>query len=139
MIRKIEKRDSALLSKARTEFPDCWTKEMMDSAFDSGRFFGYVYDGGENFAFITFSTTVDTADIEDLFVSLALRRRGIAKELLSLALKDIEDSGKTAVFLEVRTDNTSAINLYTSFGFEKISVRKNYYTDGDALILKKEI
>lgn len=139
MIRRIEKKDSALLSSAKAEFPDCWTKEMTESAFSSGRFFGYLYKDGENFAFITFSMTVDTADIEDLFVSPAIRNRGIAGELLSLALKEIKEKGKTAVFLEVRTDNIPAINLYSSFGFEKVSVRKNYYSPGDALVLKKEI
>ena len=112
---------------------------MIDSAFDSGRFFGYLYTGGEDFAFITYSLSVDTADIEDLFVSPAIRKKGIAKGLLSLALKDAENKGKTAVFLEVRTDNAPAINLYTSFGFVKISVRKKYYADGDAFVMKKEI
>lgn len=139
MIRRIEKADSALLSSAGKVFPDCWNKEMIDSAFDGGRFFGYLYKDGENFAFITYSLSVDTADIEDLFVSPAIRRRGIAKELLSAALKDIGKRDKTTVFLEVRTDNVPAVNLYTSFGFEKISVRKKYYADGDALVLKKEI
>ena len=112
---------------------------MIDSAFDCGRFFGYVYEDGEGFAFITYSLSVDTADIEDLFVSPALRRRGIAKELLTAAINDIAEKGKTAVFLEVRTDNLPAIDLYTSFGFEKISVRKKYYADGDAFVLKKEL
>ncbi|MBO4594509.1 MAG: ribosomal protein S18-alanine N-acetyltransferase [Clostridia bacterium] len=139
MIRRIEKTDSALLSSARKDFPDCWSKEMIDSAFEGGRFFGYLYKDGEGFAFISYSLSVDTADIEDLFVSPSLRGKGIAKELLTAAIKDVREQGRTIVFLEVRTDNIPAINLYTSFGFEKISVRKKYYADGDAFVLKKEI
>ena len=35
-----------------------------------------------------------------------------------------------AIFLEVRTDNTAAIQLYRKKGFEIHSIKQNYYKDG---------
>jgi ribosomal-protein-alanine N-acetyltransferase len=40
------------------------------------------------------------------------------------------------IFLETRQNNTAALSLYKSFGFEKIGVRKKYYKNEDALTLR---
>ena len=49
------------------------------------------------------------------------------------------DLGVTYIFLEVRSDNTSALSMYSSFGFVEISKRANYYPDGtDAVILRRD-
>ena len=47
--------------------------------------------------------------------------------------------GVKEVFLEVRRSNLPAINLYKSNGYQKISERKNYYGNEDALIFKKDL
>jgi len=43
------------------------------------------------------------------------------------------------VFLEVRTDNSRAINLYKSCGFEEIGIRRKYYqpSGADALVMRR--
>ena len=44
------------------------------------------------------------------------------------------------MFLEVRSSNTPAINLYKKAGFTNLSVRKKYYDDGeDAVVMAKEL
>lgn len=53
------------------------------------------------------------------------RRRGIARALLGLHLASLPQG--TALYLEVRESNTGAAALYTSVGFQKVGVRKNYY------------
>ncbi|MBF0443725.1 MAG: GNAT family N-acetyltransferase, partial [Oligoflexales bacterium] len=60
--------------------------------------------------------------------------------LMKAIFKFIEErNGITELFLEVRPSNKSALKLYQSFGFIKVSIRKKYYSDGeDALILKRE-
>jgi ribosomal protein S18 acetylase RimI-like enzyme len=46
--------------------------------------------------------------------------------------------GELKIFLEVSDKNIHAIKLYERNGYEKISVRKNYYSDGsDAIIMQK--
>lgn len=47
---------------------------------------------------------------------------------------------QTEVFLEVSAQNTPAISLYKSFGFETFNVRKKYYPDRtDALCMKLDL
>jgi ribosomal-protein-alanine N-acetyltransferase len=52
--------------------------------------------------------------------------RGIGKMLLE-ELLGRADEAKAPVFLEVRTDNTTAIRLYEKYGFEQIGLRRRYY------------
>jgi N6-L-threonylcarbamoyladenine synthase len=50
-------------------------------------------------------------------------------------------AGAESLSLEVRADNAAAKNLYTSLGFEQISVRKGYYQPSgvDALVMQLAI
>ncbi|ATW04625.1 ribosomal protein S18-alanine N-acetyltransferase [Sphingorhabdus sp. YGSMI21] len=70
------------------------------------------------------------ADEEELLmiaVSPAYQSRGVGYQLLDQMLKSAQSHGVSAVFLEMRADNT-AQKLYTKFGFERIGLRKAYYT-----------
>ena len=42
--------------------------------------------------------------------------------------------GKCSIFLEVNKNNIKALNLYVKLNFEKVSIRKSYYTDGSDAI-----
>ena len=122
-------------------FTDGWTEKMIIDAFDGGRFnaLGF-FDGDALVGVITFSYSVDTADIEDIAVDKEFRRKGLGDKLLCEALKKIQDENKEKVFLEVRGSNIPAINLYKKAGFTNLSVRKKYYDDGeDAVVMAKEL
>ena len=43
------------------------------------------------------------------------------------------------ILLEVNEKNDSAINLYKKIGFYLINIRKKYYGNEDALIMRKEV
>ena len=45
--------------------------------------------------------------------------------MMTLLLDEVGPDG--VVYLEVRTDNEPALELYRSLGFETIGVRKRYY------------
>jgi ribosomal-protein-alanine N-acetyltransferase len=57
--------------------------------------------------------------------------QGIGKLLLEALLKCADEAG-APVFLEVRTDNTTAIRLYEKYGFEQIGLRRRYYQPSGA-------
>jgi len=63
------------------------------------------------------------AELLNLAVAPAFRRRGIARELLKplLNFRDGE------IFLEVRESNLGARMCYKSMGFQEVSVRQKYY------------
>jgi ribosomal-protein-alanine N-acetyltransferase len=50
--------------------------------------------------------------------------------------KESANKQSSVILLEVRQSNNAAINLYKSFGFKEIGVRKKYYKDEDALMLR---
>lgn len=53
--------------------------------------------------------------------------QGVGHQLLEHMLQAARADDVSAVFLEMRTDNPAA-KLYAKFGFNKIGLRKDYYT-----------
>jgi ribosomal-protein-alanine N-acetyltransferase len=67
------------------------------------------------------------------------RRQGIAKEFMRQIGQWSQERGASAMMLEVEQSNESAIELYKSLGYMKISVRMDYYGPGkDAFVMRKE-
>lgn len=64
--------------------------------------------------------------IEDLFVRESFRKQGIANFLLSEALSYLKVNGCKYAFLDVNTNNESALSLYTSVGFEQVCEEVRY-------------
>lgn len=83
----------------------------------------------------------DHIDIQSVLVDNNYTRNGIASNLLSYLLDYAKDINITDILLEVRVTNIAAQKLYEKFGFEKINIRKKYYTDNleDAIIYKLSI
>jgi ribosomal-protein-alanine N-acetyltransferase len=75
-------------------------------------------------------------EVHTIGVDPAFQRQGIGRQLLDRLL---EFASGGAVFLEVRTDNTAAIELYRSAGFVEIGLRKNYYhvSGADAYTMRR--
>ena len=138
MIRPLTVEDIPVLLKSREDFSDGWNKDMLISAFNSGRFIGYIAEEkGEVLAYLTASLTIDEGDIESVFTFPKHRKKGLAFSLISKFISDYRNLKK--IFLEVRKSNIPAINAYKKADFKQISERKKYYPDGeDALIFVKE-
>ena len=88
--------------------------------------------------YIVFSILHEDAHILNLAVPIACRRQGIAKYLLTSALKMIQAQDGREVFLEVAVSNLPAQYLYRQFGFRICGIRKNYYGRyKDAYVFRK--
>ena len=77
----------------------------------------------------------DETEILTLAVDPAVRRQGVARDLLTELLR----SGKGRVFLEVRSSNQAAQRLYDRFGFTIAGRRPAYYASppDDAIIMQR--
>ncbi|MCK4352989.1 ribosomal protein S18-alanine N-acetyltransferase [candidate division WOR-3 bacterium] len=85
--------------------------------------------------------------IANLAVKMGYRKRGIGSAILKNLLdygklngspRPSPRSGKRETTLEVRVSNLPTINLYQKFGFNKLRIKKEYYSDGEnALVMKK--
>lgn len=71
-----------------------------------------------------------------LAVSPAWRRQGVAQALLLELCHQFAARGGEQVFLEVRSQNIPALQLYTKLGWQETGRRKKYYSGpvDDALI-----
>lgn len=89
--------------------------------------------------FIDYWVTFDSATIDQIAVKKSERNQGFAKILLDKSINDLKELGEVSFFtLEVRASNEPAINLYKSFGFQKVTIKEKYYDDGeDAIYMVK--
>ena len=55
--------------------------------------------------------------------------RGIGRTLVTTLINRLQDADITRVYLEVRADNTPAMTLYESLGFQPIAILADYYAD----------
>ena len=79
------------------------------------------------------------ADILTVAVLPSHRRQGIAKEFMRQIEAYALEREASAMMLEVEISNESAIKLYESLGYMKISVRMDYYGPGqDAFVMRKD-
>ena len=83
---------------------------------------------------------VDHADITAVAMHKDYLKQGIASTLLNTLEKELKQKQIESIFLEVRTSNMPAINLYTKLNYNKIAIRTKYYDNlEDANIMKKDL
>jgi ribosomal-protein-alanine N-acetyltransferase len=75
-------------------------------------------------------------EIHTIGVDPAYQGRGIGRRMMTELLNDAD----SVVYLEVRTDNPTAIALYTSLGFATVGLRKRYYraSGADAFTMRRD-
>ncbi|MDE6424635.1 MAG: ribosomal protein S18-alanine N-acetyltransferase [Ruminococcus sp.] len=79
-------------------------------------------------------------DITSVAVNENFRRQGLAQKLITKFIKNLPENTEN-IFLEVRESNNPAINLYKKCGFEKLSLRKNFYSNPleNAVVMVKKV
>ena len=98
-----------------------------------------VESAGELCGYAGLSISGIDADIQTIAIADSFQGKGIGRKLLNQLVARSREFGVTYLFLEVRSDNTSALSMYSSFGFAEISKRAKYYPDGtDAVILRRD-
>ncbi len=94
----------------------------------------------EPLGYLEMRITLDEAEIDFVAVDTAFQRMGIGKKLVSNSVQHAIAWGTHRVLLEVGELNAAAIALYKELGFSQISVRKNYYKNGEnALVMERKI
>jgi ribosomal-protein-alanine N-acetyltransferase len=134
----------ALAALHQQAFDDPWSDADIATLLDSPGVFalGASY-AGEAAGFILCRVAADEAEILTLAVSPALRRRGVASELIGHAMATALACGAGAVFLEVATDNPGAQALYLAHGFDEVGRRPAYFSRPGgavaALIMRRDL
>jgi ribosomal-protein-alanine N-acetyltransferase len=129
---------AAVAAIERAAFADPWSLGNFRARLDD--LFLIAAAGGEVAGYLVAWSVGPEAEILNLAVAPAARRRGTGRALLAEALARLGAAGVTSVYLEVRPSNAAARALYASAGFHEAAVRRDYYRAPreDALVLRRE-
>ncbi|WP_017582502.1 ribosomal protein S18-alanine N-acetyltransferase [Nocardiopsis valliformis] len=141
----------AVLELERALFPlDAWSEEMLRDELAETATRHYVVaeatepgaesDSGAEGSIVGYAGlrfVPPEGDVQTMAVAESAWGRGIGRALLTELLAQAEVRGVTHMFLEVRSDNPRAQDLYTRFGFEAIGVRRGYYNGADAIVMRR--
>ena len=96
---------------------------------------------GTVLGYVGSQTVFEDADILNVCVDPAARRRGVADALMRELERQLIPRGAERITLEVRASNFPALRLYEKLGYAQVGLRKGYYEKPreDALILQKQI
>jgi [ribosomal protein S18]-alanine N-acetyltransferase len=116
---------------------DPWSPAAFLEALAAGHHYLSAREDDSLIGYVGLARAGGEAEVHTLAVDPAYQRRGIGRALLRAALGHAVGA---TVFLEVRTDNESAIQLYRSEGFDVIGIRRGYYrTSGaDAFTMRRQ-
>ena len=133
-----EKTDKEIEDILTTDFDDFWNKKVLKEELSSSSSKYIVAKiNDEIVGFAGLKIVLDEVDIMNIVTKKNYRRQGIGSLLLKNLIMLCENSNIKSITLEVNENNSNAIDLYLKFGFQKISIRKNYYKNQNAIIMKK--
>ncbi len=123
-----------------SDFDDFWNYSIFKSELEnSNSYYLTAKDKSKIVGFAGIKVSIPDADIMNIVVRKNYRKHGIGSFLMRELINFASSLGVRNLFLEVNEKNSSAISLYQKFNFKEISIRKNYYNENNAIIMKKEI
>lgn len=141
MIDVLTSADISTVAAMELKYIDCpYSEKVLSEFLDEENTIAYKYRKNDVLVgYISGQTVLDECNVNNVVVDENYRRQGIASELLTAFINECRNRKVNFVFLEVATTNEAAKSLYQKFGFEPLFIRKNYYKDKDAAVMRKTI
>ena len=125
----------SIMAVEKTGISHPWDKESIESVINDDNKICIVAVDESLIGYIYASFVLDEAEIGNICIVPECRGQGVGRLLIDSMLSDLKSRGVCKVFLEVESDNESAIRLYERSGFVKYNQRRDYYGPGrDALL-----
>ena len=119
--------DSIVLIEKQNSY-NPWSKnQLIESIQNPTNLCCSISANNQIVGFVMAMPALDTADILNISINKDYQRKGYGKKLLHYLIKELRDRMIRQLILEVRVSNQAAITFYLEYGFEEISLRKNYY------------
>jgi ribosomal-protein-alanine N-acetyltransferase len=126
-----------------------WTRKMLEAELTGNQFAHFLVamdqgDAGASAGMIVgyhcFWIVFEELRLMNLAVGESMRRRGVARALVTEAIRMGLAQAATRAVLEVRASNEAARTLYRRMGFVQISTRPKYYTNPveDAVLMEMD-
>ncbi len=124
-----------ILALEKESFVNHWTPSQIEEHLKFHEAWILNFQNKE-IGYILFQRNSDEIEIYKIAVIPEFQKKGFATKILERLSTEY---GNHDFFLEVNTENKNAISFYLKNNFQKISIRKKYYSNNeDAIIMKKE-
>jgi len=80
--------------------------------------------------FALYGLSSDQAHLLKIAVRNDLRKQSLASIMFKKDLSELQQKGILSIYLEVAEDNIAANRFYEKLGFEILTVKKKFYSDG---------
>ncbi len=135
--------DAVLVLECSLFGEEAWSRQMLEGELAEqprSRYYLVADDGGVITGYAGLLVAASQADVLTLAVAADRWGQGTGSALLDALLAEAARRGCAEVFLEVRTDNSRAQDLYRRYGFSQIGIRKGYYqpSGADALVMRRD-
>ena len=124
-------------------YPFPWTRGIFDDCLNVGYLCRLLELNGKIVAYAVMSVAVGEAHLLTIVVPKNEQGNGYGKKMLNEMIQHAVNDNASTMYLEVRTSNKSAIQLYHQRGFNELGIRNNYYPAEkgreDALILALDL
>lgn len=125
-IRQMTAEDVPAVAKIEKEcFSQPWSEQGFLDGMKNAVFF--VAEDPQIVGYIGMYRMPPEGEITNVAVTQKMRGKGYGRELLLAMQRWAAEHEIDRIILEVRSKNEPAIQLYRTYGFEKIGVRKNFY------------
>jgi ribosomal-protein-alanine N-acetyltransferase len=118
-----------------------WPAESYQQGAEAGQTILVAEEGDEIRGFLVSRWVAGEGEILNMAVAPAWRRKGIASQLLGVALEEARTRHVERIYLEVRESNGAAISFYARHGFARSGGRANYYSNPteNAVLMEKKL
>lgn len=124
-------------------YPFPWTRGIFYDCLNIGYLCRLLELNGKIIAYAVMSVAVGEAHLLTIVVPDEEQGNGYGKKMLNEMITHAAADNATTMYLEVRTLNKTAIQLYHNRGFNELGIRKGYYPAEkgreDALILALDL
>jgi ribosomal-protein-alanine N-acetyltransferase len=70
---------------------------------------------------------LDECHLLNISIKKSMQKQGYGSHLLNEVIRRANLASSKTIYLEVRVSNQAAIHLYDKYGFNEMSIRKDYY------------
>lgn len=114
----------------RTCFSHPWSEQSLQALFECADALTLTARNEKKIlGYLSMQTVVDEGYLNNIAVLPDFRRQGIALALMRAAIEQGRQRKLSFLTLEVRAHNQPAQKLYERLGFDRVGLRRNYYSD----------
>jgi len=125
----------AVLTLERETFSQPWDEEILRSEVVAANRVYLVAEGPDGTINGYGGLLLNGDEAHIVTLATSLRGRGLGTRLMLGLVEAGLDHGARYLTLEVRASNRTAQELYRKFGMAPVGIRKEYYSDEDALVM----